>query len=243
MNHVEYKAGAKIIAHTVDNNLVVLLDPTADPDDILRANRSREKRFLFDHAFDQMASQTDIYEATMKDLIGDILSGFNVTVFAYGPTGAGKTHTMLGNPSDPGITALALKDLFDKINHTADNMVYNVTVSYLEIYNEMIRDLLDPTKGILELREDPSGETIVTGLSEMQAVSCSELMELLNKGNLCRTCEPTAANKTSSRSHAILKVTVRSKSKFADVAQEIHTGCLFLVDLAGSERASVTKVQ
>lgn len=106
----------------------------------------------------------------------------------------------------------------------------------------MIRDLLDPSRGILELREDANGDTVVSGLSEMRAFSPSQLMNLLHQGNQCRTCEPTAANKTSSRSHAILKVTIRSHSNIVNVTQEIHTGCLFLVDLAGSERASVTKV-
>ena len=113
----------------------------------------------------------------------------------------------------------------------------------LQIYNEMIRDLLDPSRGILELREDANGDTVVAGLTEMRTVTLSQLMNLLNQGNQCRTCEPTAANRTSSRSHAILKVTIRcSQSKFVDLTKEVHTGCLFLVDLAGSERASVTKV-
>lgn len=106
----------------------------------------------------------------------------------------------------------------------------------------MIRDLLDPKNGILDLREDVNGEPVVTGLSEIEATSTIQVMDLLNKGNLCRTCEPTSANKTSSRSHAILKVVVRSKSRVMDVSQDVHTGCLFMVDLAGSERASVTKV-
>lgn len=106
----------------------------------------------------------------------------------------------------------------------------------------MIRDLLDPKRGILELREDVNGETVVAGLSEIEATSTVQVMDLLSKGNMCRTCEPTAANKTSSRSHAILKVVVRSRSRVMDVSQDIHIGCLFMVDLAGSERASVTKV-
>lgn len=106
----------------------------------------------------------------------------------------------------------------------------------------MIRDLLDPSRGILELREDTNGDTVVAGLSEIEATSPLQVMELLDKGNLCRTCEPTAANRTSSRSHAILKVIIRSRSRVMDVTQDVHIGSLFMVDLAGSERAAVTKV-
>ncbi|XP_019850423.1 PREDICTED: kinesin-like protein KIF19 isoform X2 [Amphimedon queenslandica] len=241
MNHEEFKMGAKVTARTVDSNLVVILDPTVDPDDILRANRSREKQYIFDYAFDQMATQDEVYEATMKRFVCDILSGFNVTVFAYGPTGAGKTYTMLGTPNSPGIMVLTLNDLFFKMKATENDVIYSVTMSYMEIYNEMIRDLLDPKRGILELREDVNGETVVAGLSEIEATSTVQVMDLLSKGNMCRTCEPTAANKTSSRSHAILKVVVRSRSRVMDVSQDIHIGCLFMVDLAGSERASVTK--
>ena len=106
----------------------------------------------------------------------------------------------------------------------------------------MIRDLLNPKSGILDLRDGSNGETVVAGLTEVEMTSTQEVMRLLNKGNLLRTCEPTAANQTSSRSHAILKVTVEQRSRTMGVSQEVRTGKLFMVDLAGSERAAVTKV-
>ena len=122
-------------------------------------------------------------------------------------------------------------------------MYYVLEMPFLtQIYNEMIRDLLNPKSGILDLRDGSNGETVVAGLTEVEMMSTQEVMQLLNKGNLLRTCEPTAANRTSSRSHAILKVTVEQRSRTMDVSQEVRTGKLFMVDLAGSERAAVTKV-
>lgn len=128
-------------------------------------------------------------------------------------------------------------------NNINNNDWYPVQVklSYLEIYNENIRDLLNPTSGFLELREDTSRNRNiqVAGLSEVVVVSVDEVMGLLNQGNRQRTVEPTGVNKTSSRSHALLSVTV---SKASRAATTVRQGRLFMIDLAGSERASHTKV-
>ncbi|XP_077979371.1 kinesin-like protein KIF19 [Glandiceps talaboti] len=229
------------VAHVVQDNMVVLLDPADDPDDILRANRSREKQYIFDFAFDGKATQEDVYEKTTKFLINGVLDGFNATVFAYGATGAGKTYTMLGQDENPGIMARTLNDLFHAMEATKEDLIYKVTMSYLEIYNEMIRDLLNPTSGFLDLREDAAGNVQVAGISEVSTKSTREVMRLLQRGNKERTSEPTAANKTSSRSHAILQVTVKTRSRVRSTSQEIKVGKLFMIDLAGSERASQTK--
>ncbi|XP_002735267.1 kinesin-like protein KIF19 [Saccoglossus kowalevskii] len=228
------------IAHVVEDNMVVLLDPTEDPDDILRANRSREKQYVFDYAFDAKATQEDVYQQT-SFLIDGVLDGFNATVFAYGATGAGKTYTMLGQDNDPGIMARTLNDLFTAMEDTSENQVYKVTMSYLEIYNEMIRDLLNPSSGFLDLREDAAGNVQVAGISEVSTKSTREVMRLLTRGNKERTSEPTAANKTSSRSHAVLQVTVKKRNRVRNISQEIRVGKLFMIDLAGSERAAQTK--
>lgn len=235
----EIISGAHPAAYKVENNMVVLLDPADDPDDILRANRSREKQFVFDCTFDGACTQRDVYEATTKVLIPNVTVGYNATVFAYGPTGAGKTYTMLGTDEEPGIMVQALNDLFLEMRQNTDK-AFKVTMSYLEIYNEMIRDLLNPDSGFLELREDARGNVQVAGISEVTAKSTEEVMGMLIKGNLERTQEPTAANATSSRSHAILQVTVKQRSRVKSVMQEVKTGRLFLVDLAGSERAANT---
>ncbi|KAB0400690.1 hypothetical protein E2I00_008315, partial [Balaenoptera physalus] len=278
----ELEEGATLIAHKVDEQMVVLMDPMEDPDDILRAHRSREKSYLFDVAFDFTATQEMVYQATTKSLIEGVISGYNATVFAYGPTGCGKTYTMLGTDHEPGIYVRTLNDLFCAIEETGNDMEYEVSTSYLEvgppstlsrglgqeahrtglahlpgarsrgtflrysvyigtggnctytdrlgpaslrylatasdahlyecyhqamrarcfpldaeapyahpIYNEMIRDLLNPALGYLELREDSKGVIQVAGITE--------------------------------------------------VSTEVRQGRLFMIDLAGSERASQTQ--
>uniref|UniRef100_A0A665VPW4 Kinesin-like protein n=1 Tax=Echeneis naucrates TaxID=173247 RepID=A0A665VPW4_ECHNA len=221
--------------------MVVLMDPMEDPDDILRANRSREKTYMFDVAFDYSASQEEVYRATTKGLIEGLISGYNATVFAYGPTGCGKTYTMLGTDKEPGIYVRTLNDLFRAIEETSDDMLYSVSMSYLEIYNEMIRDLLNPSSGFLDLREDSKGVIQVAGITEVSTINAQEIMELLMKGNKQRTQEPTAANQTSSRSHAVLQVAVKQQSRCRDVLQEVRFARLFMIDLAGSERAAQTQ--
>ncbi|XP_078510363.1 kinesin-like protein KIF19 isoform X1 [Lissotriton helveticus] len=241
VSELEREEGATIIAHKVDDQMVVLMDPLEDPDDILRANRSREKSYMFDVAFDYTATQDMVYRFTTKGLIEGVISGYNATVFAYGPTGCGKTYTMLGTDYEPGIYVRTLNDLFRAIEETSDDMDYEVSMSYLEIYNEMIRDLLTPSLGYLDLREDSKGVIQVAGITEVSTINAKEIMQLLMKGNKQRTQEPTAANKTSSRSHAVLQVTVRQKSRVKNIMQEVRVGRLFMIDLAGSERASQTQ--
>ncbi|NP_001079193.1 kinesin-like protein KIF19 [Xenopus laevis] len=241
INETELAEGATIIAHKVDKQMVVLMDPMEDSDDILRANRSREKSYMFDVAFDYTATQDTVYRFTTKGLIEGVISGYNATVFAYGPTGCGKTYTMLGTDWEPGIYIRTLNDLFKAIEETSDDMEYEVLMSYMEIYNEMIRDLLNPSLGYLDLREDSKGVIQVAGITEVSTINAKEIMQLLMKGNRQRTQEPTAANKTSSRSHAILQVTVRQKSRVKNITQEVRVGRLFMIDLAGSERASQTQ--
>uniref|UniRef100_A0A3B5L489 Kinesin-like protein n=1 Tax=Xiphophorus couchianus TaxID=32473 RepID=A0A3B5L489_9TELE len=112
---------------------------------------------------------------------------------------------------------------------------------YLQIYNEMIRDLLNPSSGFLDLREDSKGVIQVAGITEVSTINAQEIMELLMKGNKQRTQEPTAANQTSSRSHAVLQVAVKQQSRCRDVLQEVRFARLFMIDLAGSERAAQTQ--
>merc|ERR1712227_857441 len=146
---------------------------------------------------------------------------------------------MVGNHENPGIMIRALNDLFA----AADENKRKVTMSYLEIYNENIRDLLDPSSGYLELRDESGGKNIqVAGLSEVATKSADEVMRLLQRGNKERTQEPTAANKTSSRSHALLMVNVTESSSGRSVhSRSIKNGRLYMIDLAGSERAANTK--
>ncbi|XP_006889798.1 PREDICTED: kinesin-like protein KIF19-like [Elephantulus edwardii] len=241
LKDAELEEGATTIAHKVGDQMMVLMDPGEDSEDPLRPHRSREKTFIFDMVFDQHASQEDVYRATTQHLVKGVVSGYNATVFAYGPSGAGKTYTMLGMDAEPGIYLQTLTDLFQALEETSDNMDYSVSMSYLEIYNEVIRDLLNPSLGFLDLREDSRGSIQIAGITEVSTSNAQEIMQLLTKGNRERTQEPTATNRTSSRSHAVLQVTVRQRSRDSELTEATHIGRLFMVDLAGSERASQTQ--
>ncbi|XP_074014680.1 kinesin-like protein KIF19 [Numenius arquata] len=169
------------------------------------------------------------------------LCGSTSLLFFVSLPGTGKTYTMLGTDCDPGIYIRSLEDLFKALEATTEEMDYTVSMSYLEIYNEVIRDLLNPSSGFLDLREDSRGSIQIAGITEVSTTNAQEIMQLLTKGNKQRTQEPTAANKTSSRSHAVLQVTVMQKSRRKAMAEEMRIGKLFMVDLAGSERAAQTQ--
>ncbi|KAL7979297.1 hypothetical protein Chor_015321 [Crotalus horridus] len=192
--------------------IMVLMDPSEDPEDILRANRSREKTFIFDVVFGPQATQEEVYLSTTKSLIEGVISGYNATIFAYGPTA---------------------------IEATGDERNYLVYMSYLEVYNEIIRDLLNPSTGYLELREDSKGCIQIAGITEVSMTSAQEvgitkkIVELLTKGNKERTQEPTAANKTSSRSHAVLQVSVKQTTRVKGIGEEVCVGKLFMTQNQG----------
>jgi len=228
----------------LDSKLIIILDPAfGDKQDILRANRSREKQYAFDYAFDPNASQMQVYNHTTKFLIRGVLDGYNATVFAYGQTGSGKTHTMIGSPNDPGIMVRVMEDLtsYSTEQGKKEGVDYKFTVSLLEIYNENIRDLLSEVEEYLDLREDPIKGPVVAGITEVEAKNGKEIMDLLTQGNAKRSQAATAANEVSSRSHAVLQVVVESKDKASGIVANIKVGKLSLVDLAGSERAANTK--
>ena len=174
-------------------------------------------------------------------MVEGTINGFNSTVFAYGATGAGKTFTMLGNEHNPGVMMLTFYELFQKVKEMENDKQFQIKLSYLEIYNEVIRDLLSAEFESLELREDPNQGMIVFGLSEVIASSVNEVMRLLLFGNQRRTQKPTKANQHSSRSHAILQVTIESRNKDRGVNSDVKKGKLSMIDLAGSERASKTE--
>ena len=241
LNHMEQNEVNCV--RVMEGGMVVVLDPNkmegGQEEDYLRQNRSREKRYAFDHAFDENASQHDIYMATTEKLLGGIMDGFNASCFAYGATGAGKTYTMLGNTSQPGCMVLTVGELFKRIT-SADSKAYRVYLTYLEVYNENIRDLLNPTTGYLDLREDPVKGICVAGITEFTTATVEETMELLHRGNLNRSVEPTKKNETSSRSHAVMQIMVEGKDKTPGLSESVRVGKLSMIDLAGSERASAT---
>ncbi|SBT31209.1 kinesin-8, putative [Plasmodium ovale wallikeri] len=240
MSVSEKNDGAKNVIKIMDNKMVVLLDPANNSDNVLRQNRSREKKYVFDYVFDENSTQEDVYNYSVKCLIDGVIKGYNSTVFAYGATGAGKTHTVIGYKNEPGIMMMILRDLFEKIKSLEVMNVYKVKCSFVEIYNENICDLLNPSNDYLDLREDPIKGVTVSNIFEVCTTSVEEIMELIHTGNRNRTQEPTDANKTSSRSHGVLQVIVEETEKGQGIYQQTKRGKLCVIDLAGSERASQT---
>jgi kinesin family member 18/19 len=203
----------------------------------------KDQVFAFDRIFPEDASQTDVYEGTTRSLIDSVMDGYNATVFAYGATGCGKTHTITGTSQQPGIIFLTMQELFEKIADRSDEKVTELSLSYLEIYNETIRDLLVPggSKQGLILREDSNQAVTVAGLTSHHPKDVQEVMDIIVQGNEYRTVSPTEANATSSRSHAVLQINVAQKERNADVNEPHTMATLSIIDLAGSERASATK--
>jgi kinesin family member 18/19 len=208
-----------------------------------QGKRVKDQTFGFDRIFDDNASQGDVYEGTTRTLLDSVLDGYNATVFAYGATGCGKTHTITGTVQQPGIIFLTMQELFERISESSNEKVSEISLSYLEIYNETIRDLLamDTSSKGLTLREDANQAVSVSGLSSHNPQNVQEVMDMIVRGNENRTMSPTEANATSSRSHAVLQINVSQKDRNASVNEPHTMATLSIIDLAGSERASATK--
>ncbi|KAH0623907.1 hypothetical protein JD844_007101, partial [Phrynosoma platyrhinos] len=211
------------------------------------------KSFSFDYSYWSHTTPDDINYASQKQVYRDIgeemlqhaFEGYNVCIFAYGQTGAGKSYTMMGRQEkdQQGIIPQLCEDLFSRINDTTnDNMSYSVEVSYMEIYCERVRDLLNPkNKGNLRVREHPLLGPYVEDLSKLAVTSYNDIQDLMDSGNKARTVAATNMNETSSRSHAVFNIIFTQKRHDAetDITTE-KVSKISLVDLAGSERADST---
>jgi len=223
----------------VEDKLLVVLDMTDFEDRKSILHRSKEQRYVFDLLFKDKTNE-EVYQHTAAGLIRPALSGINACAFAYGPTGSGKTYTMVGTTEDPGISVLTVRDMFQHIQADTEK-IYDIKISYVEIYNETIRDLLIPNSGYLELRDDPQKGVVISGVTEYKAESTEQVMQLISAGNRRRTTEATNANLTSSRSHAIFQAVVSIQDRTKSTVIDVYTGKLSLIDLAGSERGTVTE--
>ncbi|XP_061248116.1 kinesin-like protein KIF18B isoform X2 [Bos javanicus] len=201
--------------------------------------KGKDLTFVFDRVFGETATQQDVFQHTTHSILDSFLQGYNCSVFAYGATGAGKTHTMLGRERDPGIMYLTTMELYRRLEACREEKRFEVLISYLEVYNEQIHDLLEP-KGPLAIREDPDKGVVVQGLSFHQPTSAEQLLGMLTRGNRNRTQHPTDANATSSRSHAIFQIFVKQQDRIPGLTQALRVAKMSLIDLAGSERASST---
>ncbi|KAM7264573.1 hypothetical protein ACFE04_002256 [Oxalis oulophora] len=222
------------------------------------AGKHIDRVFTFDKVFGPSAQQKDLYDQAVIPIVNEVLEGFNCTIFAYGQTGTGKTYTMEGEskrhksgsngelPQEAGVIPRAVKQIFDTLE--SQNAEYSVKVTFLELYNEEITDLLAPEelsravddkqRKQLPLMEDGKGGVLVRGLEEEIVTSASEIFTLLERGSSKRRTAETLLNKQSSRSHSLFSITIHIKEATPEGEELIKCGKLNLVDLAGSENIS-----
>ncbi|EDO40836.1 predicted protein [Nematostella vectensis] len=202
------------------------------------------KMFTYDAVYDWNSKQIDLYDETFRQLVESVLEGYNGTIFAYGQTGTGKTFTMEGVRSDPdlrGVIPNSFDHIFTHIARTT-NQQYLVRASYLEIYQEEVRDLLGKDqKKRLELKERPDTGVYVKDLQSFVCKSVKEIEHVMNVGNQNRSVGATKMNEHSSRSHAIFIITIECSQLNAVGECHIRVGKLNMVDLAGSERQTKTE--
>jgi kinesin family protein 3/17 len=216
---------------------VIIRNPKADVSE-------QAKTFAFDNVYDWTASQEQIYKESAFPIVDSVLEGYNGTIFAYGQTGTGKTHTMEGRPEPAdlrGIIPRAFEQVFKQIDGTP-GCQFLVRVSFLELYNEEIRDLLaNNPKNKLDLREKPDVGVYVKDLISFPVQSVEEMHQKLETGRKNRAVGATSMNEGSSRSHSIFSITVEASEVGPDGQNHLRMGKLNLVDLAGSERQSKTQ--
>jgi hypothetical protein len=243
------------VVHASTAGVVTVLDPGN--------NFAAKEAFAFDEVFWSVpaeqfadvdpglafATQADVYESVGIPAVDAVLSGRNSCVFAYGQTGSGKTHTMMGYPGDPGLIPRIVDRLFSLVAECPPHLEHQVTASFLEIYNEKVRDLLDAAalkqtakEGNFcdrKVRYSPETGAYVEGLRRTEITSAAECDGVIVAGTTYRTTAATKMNDTSSRSHAILQLVVRKTDKHSGLRR---TATLNLVDLAGSERVRMSGV-
>ncbi|KAI8800963.1 P-loop containing nucleoside triphosphate hydrolase protein [Cladochytrium replicatum] len=196
--------------------------------------------FTFDRIFEWGSTQQDVFDYAASSIIEDVMRGYNGTIFAYGQTGSGKTFTMMGdmeNEDLKGLTPRLVESIFNTIYGAPSHLEFTVRVSYMEIYMEKIRDLLNPTNDNLPIHEEKSRGVYVKGCLEVFVGSVEEVYEAMRRGQAARVVAYTNMNAESSRSHSIFVIQIHQKNL---IDGSSRTGKLYLVDLAGSEKVGKT---
>ncbi|XP_014471639.1 PREDICTED: kinesin heavy chain isoform X3 [Dinoponera quadriceps] len=227
LNDSEEKAGSKFIVKF----------PSGGEDNCISIGG---KVYLFDKVFKPNATQDKVYNEAAKSIVTDVLAGYNGTIFAYGQTSSGKTHTMegvIGDPNKQGIIPRIVNDIFNHIYGMEENLEFHIKVSYFEIYMDKIRDLLDVSKVNLSVHEDKNRVPFVKGATERFVSSPEEVFEVIEEGKSNRHIAVTNMNEHSSRSHSVFLINVKQENL---ENQKKLSGKLYLVDLAGSEKVSKT---
>ncbi|XP_077975234.1 uncharacterized protein LOC120332826 [Styela clava] len=220
--------------------------------EIILQNHSNPKLYQFDHVADQVTTQETVFSSVGRQIVESCVEGYNGTIFAYGQTGSGKTYTMLGPGEDAmasfehrlrGIIPRSLQYMFELIQRKQEmhgkQFECTCRASFLEIYNEQVFDLLDPSSPKLQVRESKNRGVFVEGIIEKYVTSGSEAFNILSEGWCNRRVASTSMNRESSRSHAVFTVTVETKEHTASITK-VRQSVLNLVDLAGSERQKDT---
>jgi centromeric protein E len=256
LNSIELDAQSQAVWTASHNNCVAELAA----DDLAPGDT-----YFYDNAFGEECSTQDVYDRVGFQIVESAVAGYNGTVFAYGQTSSGKTHTLMGNVEQPGLTILAVHDVFAQISKTriAESLV---RVSYIEIYNETLQDLLQPDKSAeLRILEDKVKGNFVKGLKEVVVTSADRVLELIAEGEANRHFGKTNMNERSSRSHTLFKMIIESRNlgpgsprraprevagaagrspikeeEWAKNKQPVTWSSLYLIDLAGSERVKKT---
>lgn len=222
-----------------DNDFSLRVDPQKNLIEISENTRETQQ-FTFGNVFDQTIGQEKIFNSIAQEAVDMVCQGYNATIFAYGATSSGKSFTMFGTPNNPGIIPRSCQTLFQNINKKDDVVDANMKCSFLEIYREQIRDLLSPeTDTNLKLRQSSIKGVYVQSLIEKYVYTSQEILSTIETGTLQRTTASTALNSVSSRSHAVITLTLMQK--MSDGSETISK--LNLVDLAGSENVDKSEVQ
>ena len=228
----------KIQMIKVEKNIIYL-------EDIKKDKNKNNKIFIFDNIFRESSNNETVFNESIKSMIDKVLLGYNSTALAYGVTGTGKTYTIFGDISnnfkDEGIIFKACDYLFEKIainqkDNNKNEINYFIKVSYIEIYNEIVKDLINENSTSLMIVEDPQKGVICPNAREVIINDSIELKKIINESNNRRTMASTNQNQFSSRSHAILQMTLEKKIKKSEDNYEIYFSKFLVVDLAGSER-------
>jgi len=232
INQLEKDQGANIIMNIVSDGEVVI---TRD--------KGEKKKFFLDHFYPPDSEQETVYEHSGKPLVSEILKGYNATMFAYGQTGSGKTWSMMGEPEDErhqGLIPRMINAVFDEIDQADDNLEFVVKVSYVELYREKIRDLLETRSVSMAIREHKTNGIYIEGVKQPYVTTSDDVLWHLEEGGHNRATSSTRMNETSSRSHAVFIFRLIAEDK---VTHSKKMSKLMMVDLAGSEKVRKTQAQ
>jgi hypothetical protein len=243
----------------ISQTTTLLVPNDADPANARSKSRKviDEKNFTFDSSFwshdtndPHYATQEDVYNSLGEEFLDHNFEGYHTCIFAYGQTGSGKSYTMMGTPDHPGLIPRTCEDLFERIaqaHQETPNISYNVRVSYFEVYNEHVRDLLMPVTVnqppyYLKIRESPTEGPYVKDLTEVPVRNIGEILRYMRVGDASRTTASTKMNDTSSRSHAVFTIMLKQIHHDMETDETTERSSrIRLVDLAGSERAKSTE--